>query len=160
MFVNLYPPESHHFFPNMIVPYGFSVGDFTAALELIGTVIDALHAAGDSSRRYRGLIRELYSLETALREVKRIELHEFQSAEKIALQFAASQCQLTIDEFWMRIVKYQPYLGNPNGRASRAKEAWMKVRWAVFKQEEMDSFRTELRSHTGSIQLLIQASLM
>lgn len=143
----------------MSVAFGFSVGDFIAALELIGTIIDALHAAGDSSRRYRGLIRELYSLETALREVKRIELHESQSAEKIALQFAASQCQLSIDEFWMRIVKYQPYL-SPNGRASRAKEAWMKVRWAVFKQEEMDNFRTKLRSHTGSIQLLIQASLM
>lgn len=144
----------------MSVAFGFSVGDFIAALELIGTIIDALHATGDSSRRYRGLLRELYSLETALREVKRIELHESQGAEKIALQLAASQCQLTIDEFWMRIVKYQPYLSNSNGRASRAKEAWVKVRWAVFKQEEMDSFRAELRSHTGSIHLLIQASQM
>lgn len=144
----------------MSVGFGFSAGDFIATLQLVSTITDALRSSGNSSQRYRELIRELHTLETALIAVKQIELHESQSSEMIALQFAASQCRQTIDEFWKKTAKYQPCLGNPNSGTPRLKEAWMKVKWAVFEKEDVDNFKADLRSHTGSIQLLIQVNLM
>jgi hypothetical protein len=40
----------------MSVGFGFSAGDFIAALQLVGTVIDALRDSEDSSAEYRSLI--------------------------------------------------------------------------------------------------------
>jgi hypothetical protein len=70
----------------MSVGFGFSVGDFIAALELVADVIDALRESGEASKRYRELVRQLDSLESVLLRVKRLELDEAQYAEYIALQ--------------------------------------------------------------------------
>jgi hypothetical protein len=54
----------------MSVSFGFSAGDFIAAIELVGTVIDALLSSSTASLEYRELISQLLSLETALIQVK------------------------------------------------------------------------------------------
>jgi hypothetical protein len=140
----------------MSVGFGFSAGDFIAGLEQVATVIDALRESGDSGRRYRELVRELYSLETALLHVKRLELHESQSAEKIALHSAASQCQITITDFWEKVQKYHPSLGK-SGSPSTIKDRWMKLKWAILKEEDVEKFKADLRGHTGSINLLLSS---
>ncbi len=69
----------------MSVGFGLSAGDFIAALELVGTVIDSLRESGLAGERYRELVNQLYSLETALLHIKRLETEEAQHAELIAL---------------------------------------------------------------------------
>jgi hypothetical protein len=138
----------------MSVGFGFSTGDFIAAIELVGIVIDALRESGDASTEYRELLRQLYSLETALLQVKRLELDESQHAEVIALRQAASQCQRTIDDFWQTIQKYQPCL-RTGGSSSRLKDGWMKVRWTLCKKDDVTRFKTNLMAHTQSIELLL-----
>ena len=138
----------------MSVGFGFSAGDFIAALNLVGTVIDALRESGRSGSDYRDLISELYSLESALLQVKRLEFEDSQHAEAVALRQAASQCQRTIDDFWTDIRKYQPHLGQA-GSGSKVKDGWMKVQWAVCKKNDLAQFRAKLRGHTGSIELLL-----
>ncbi|MCJ1291886.1 hypothetical protein MMC34_003434 [Xylographa carneopallida] len=115
----------------MSVGFGFSAGDFIAALTLVGTVIDALREAGGVDTGYRELLGQLYTLETALIRVKRLDFEEVQNAERIALQQAASQCQRTIDGFWQNIRKYQPHLGQ---HCFHLKSAWMKIKWATCKR--------------------------
>lgn len=56
--------------------FGFSVGDFINALELVGRVINALRESSRSGPEYRELVNQLYSLETALLQVKQLELEE------------------------------------------------------------------------------------
>ncbi|KAM5386882.1 hypothetical protein ACJZ2D_000175 [Fusarium nematophilum] len=138
----------------MSVGFGFSASDFIAGIELVATVIDALRESGDSSQRYRELISELYSLETALLQVKRLELHESQNASQIALRSAASQCQRTITDFWQSVQKYHPSLGS-SSRSMRLRDQWIKVKWALFKEEEVEKFKADLRGHTGSINILL-----
>jgi len=65
--------------------FGFSVSDLLAALDLVARVIDAL--------------RELYSLETALIRVKRLDVDDELQAEVTALRQAAGQCRKTMEEF-------------------------------------------------------------
>ncbi|KAF4627334.1 hypothetical protein G7Y89_g10823 [Cudoniella acicularis] len=140
----------------MSVGFGFSAGDFIAALELVATVVDALRESGEASHKYRELVRQLYTLETALLQVKRLEFDESQHAEYIALQQAASQCQRTIDDFWKKIEKYQGSLG-AGGATSRLKKGWMKIRWAICRKEDVSAFQADLVAHTESIHLLLVA---
>ncbi|EAQ84488.1 hypothetical protein CHGG_08502 [Chaetomium globosum CBS 148.51] len=143
----------------MSVGFGFSVGDFLAALHLVGTVIDALREASDSGAAYRELLTELFALETALLHVKRLDLDDGQRTEKIALRQAAAHCQRTIDKFWDKIQKYQPHL-QEGGTGSRIKDSWIKIKWAVCKKDDVEQFKADLRGHTGSIQVLLLAVQM
>ncbi|MCJ1388796.1 hypothetical protein MMC18_001646 [Xylographa bjoerkii] len=129
-----------------------SVSDFIAALDLVSTVIDALRETGGASAEYRELVSELLTLETALIRVKRLELGDSQSAERFALQQAASQCQRTVDCFWAKVQKYQPHLGP---HTFRLKSAWVKIKWAVCKKEDLARFKADIQAHTGSIELLL-----
>lgn len=58
----------------MAAAFGFSAGDFIAAISLVRDLGKALHDSNGSSREYRELIRELHSLETSLLEVKALDL--------------------------------------------------------------------------------------
>ncbi|KAL5350845.1 hypothetical protein ACLOAV_004416 [Pseudogymnoascus australis] len=139
--------------------FGFSAGDFIAALELVATVIDALRESGGASSEYREIVRQLYSLETALIRVKRLEVDPAQNAELVSLQQAAAQCQQTIDDFLKKVQKYQPHL-RAGCSSSRLKDGWMKIQWAVCKKEDVARFKADLVGHTESIQLLLMAMQM
>ncbi|MCJ1405049.1 hypothetical protein MMC11_008275 [Xylographa trunciseda] len=102
----------------MSVGFGFSAGDFIAALSLVRDVIDALQASSTARTEYRELLRQLYSLETALQQVNRLECNDTEDegssldrgSEIVALRQTAAQCQRTIDDFFARIKSYQPHL--------------------------------------------------
>ena len=139
----------------MSVGFGFSVGDFLAALRLVGTVIDALRESSHASSSFRSLLNELYALESVLLRVKRIDLDDRHKVGKLALRQAASQCQRTIDIFWKEIQKYQPHL-QQSGTDSRTRDAWAKVKWAVCKKNnDLETFRAQIRGHTSSIEILL-----
>lgn len=137
----------------MSAGFGFSVGDFLAVLRLVGTVIDELRECSSASSSFRALIKELYALETALIQVKRLDA-DVNHVDKVALREAASQCQRTIDAFYKKIQMYQPHLQR-GGTESRTKDVWMKVKWATYKKDDVETFRAEIRGHTSSIEILL-----
>ena len=138
----------------MLPPFGFSVGDFVASIELVRQLIKALEDTAGSSAEYRGLIKELYSLERALLEVKSLDLDVSQHAQQIALRQAATQCQQTIDEFLVKIRKFQPSL-RIGGSKSSWRDGLRKVEWALYKKEDVQKFRAQLNGHTASINILL-----
>ena len=139
--------------------FGFPAGDFIAAIELVAKVIDALRESGGSGSEYREIVRQLYSLETALLQVKRLEVNPAQNAELVSLKQAAAQCRVAIDDFWKNVQKYQPHL-RTGGSSSRLKDGWMKIQWADCKKEDLAKFKSSLVGHTESIQLLLMAMQM
>lgn len=138
----------------MSVGFGFSTGDFIAALELVATVINALRDTGGSSSEFQELLSQLYTLQTALLAVQSVELDDVQHAELAALRQAAAQCQRTIDAFWEKIQSYAPSL-KTGGSGSRAKDAWKKIKWAVCRKEDVLRFKADLVGHTESIEMLL-----
>ena len=138
----------------MSAGFGFSTGDFIAALELVSTVLNALRESGGSSTEYQALISQLYTLETALLRVKRLDLDDVQHAEAIALRQAASQCQRTIDAFLAKIAKYQPSL-RAGGSGNTVRDTWRKVKWALCRKEDVVRLRADLLAHTESIDMLL-----
>lgn len=142
----------------MSVGFGFSVGDFLATLKLVGTVIDALRESSDARSSFRSLINELYSLESALLRVNRLDL-DISHVEKVALRQAASQCQRTIDMFYKKIQNYQPHL-QQGGTDSKIKDAWAKIKWSTCKKNDVEVFRAEIRGHASSIEILLMTIQM
>jgi len=134
--------------------FGFSVGDFIAALELVGTVVTSLRETGGAKSQFRELTQELFSLEQALLRVKQLEFEEHQYVEYVALKQAASQCRHTIDQFWTGASRYQKHLLG-QGKASAVKTAWLKVQWTLFKADELARFKTDIAAHTQSILVLL-----
>jgi hypothetical protein len=138
----------------MPVSFGFSVGDFIAVIELVGTVADALRSSGNAGAEYRELVSQLLSLELELIQVKDLEFEESQYEQVVALRQAAAQCRRTIDGFLERVRKYQPTLGGA-GSSLKIKDWWMKIKWAVFKKDDVARFKADLLSYTENIQLLL-----
>ena len=134
----------------MSVGFGFSVGDFIAALELVNDVIDALREANGAGAQFRELVGELNTLKTALCGVEELELDDAQINGRDALQAAAAQCQTTINDFWKTIQKYQTHL-RVQGSGSSVKDGWMKIQWAVCKKDDVARFKEKLKGHTLAI---------
>lgn len=147
----------------MPVGFGFSVGDFIAVLNLVRTIIDALRTTGGARDSFHELIRQLYALEKALIRVKDVDLDDEQEGDRIALRHAASQCQQTMDVFLSKITKYQPHLGAASSGSApmaKAKAAFMAIRWAVCKEEDIVKLKADLNAHVISIELLLLAVQM
>jgi Fungal N-terminal domain of STAND proteins len=139
----------------MPVGFGFSVGDVIAALKLVGAIIDALRDSGEASSDYRELLHELYGLETALLLVKRLDGDEIPQSEINALRQSSTQCQSTIDGFWKKVQKYQPFLGSSS--SSSVKSGWMKIRWALCKKDDLVKFKARMAGHTQAINIILNA---
>lgn len=133
--------------------FGFSVGDFLVVPRLVGNVVDALRESSDASSTFRGLINELYALESALLRVKRLD-SDVSHVETVELQQAASRCQETIGAFYKKIQKYQPHL-QQGGTGSELGGAWAKIMWTTCKKDDIDNFRAEIRGHTNSIEIVL-----
>lgn len=138
----------------MAVPFGFSAGDFIAAITLVKDLVKALHDSNGSSREYRELIHELHGLETGLLEVKALDLEVEQRAKRVALRQAATQCQASIDEFLKGLAQYQPHL-RTGGSTRSWKDALRKIQWHLCKKDDLVKFRAEISFHTQTIQMLM-----
>jgi predicted HicB family RNase H-like nuclease len=138
----------------MAVPFGFSVGDFIAGINLVKDVIKALQDSRGSSKEYLELIAELRSLETALFEVKTLDLRIEQRAKRAALREASKQCQTSIDNFLKDLMKYSTNL-RLGGSLCAWKDAYRKIQWKLCKKDDLVRFREEIGFHVQSIQMLM-----
>ncbi|MCJ1381154.1 hypothetical protein MMC17_004263 [Xylographa soralifera] len=138
----------------MSVGFGFSAGDFIAALALVKNVIDALNDTVGSTAEYRGLMDELTTHQSALLALRDFCANGQRNAQFVALLQAAARIQLTINDFWRKISKYQLCLAD-GGSGSRIEDGWRKLSWALCQKDEVARFRAQLCSHTGSINILL-----
>jgi len=145
--------------PNMSVGFGFSVGDFITAIKLLWSIVDAVKECGESTAEYRGLIEDLWHLETAFTQVTRLEFDECLASERDALKKAAEHVEAIIRRFNDKTKKFKEPL-SIGGSGSKVRDSWKKVQWALFKKEDVARFREQLRDCTGTINLLITTAQM
>ncbi|PMD53239.1 uncharacterized protein K444DRAFT_541923 [Hyaloscypha bicolor E] len=139
--------------------FGFSVGDFLAAGELIFKVSCALHEAGGSAQQYRQVDLQLNSLKFALNEVDKLDPPQDLEATGNSIKAAALSCQLPLKQFLASIEPYDRSLGI--GQSSGAiKDAARKIRWVATKKDDaVGKLRGELAGYVGSINMLLVEKL-
>ena len=138
----------------MGTPFGFSVGDFIAGINLVRDIIKALKDTTGSRKEYLELIAELRNLEVALLQVKGLYPQVQQDAHRAVLAQAVSDCQKGIEDFLQGINKYHRHL-HLGGSTSKWKDALRKVQWHLCQTDELDSFRQRIGGHVASIEILL-----
>lgn len=132
--------------------FGFSVGDFIAAANLIKDIISALNTS--STSEYRELKLELYGLQRALDEIEHLKCDGIDEAALNAVKVAALMCQHPLNEFASKLKKFETLGEDPatSGR-SRVKLYTLKLRWGFTMEEEVQRLRAYLIAHVGSLNM-------
>jgi Fungal N-terminal domain of STAND proteins len=138
----------------MSAGFGFSVGDFISGIQLVRNLIKALKDSAGSSKEYLELIAELWSLESALVQVKAAYGEVQAPAQRVALGQAVQTCQQCIDDFLKSISKYHHHL-NIHGTKSTIRDGFRKIQWHLTKPKEIGAFHTSIAAHVSSIQTLL-----
>lgn len=136
----------------MPFPFGVSIGDFIVCIDLIKTVIQSLQEAYGSGDQYRGLLRSLQSLESALLLVRNVKAYD--PVAQTALHRAIIQCRATLSKFLEKIEKYHPSL-KLGGSINCLKDSIRKIQWALYAKEDIAVFQAEISGHTDSIIMLL-----
>ncbi|KAF4613369.1 hypothetical protein G7Y89_g15518 [Cudoniella acicularis] len=135
--------------------FGYSIGDFIAAISLILDVSLALREAGGSASEYQHFITELLSLKTALEQVATLEPMEDLEEIANAIKKAATTCREPLSEFLANVRHYDASLSKCQS-SGVVKDVAMKVRWRMSKKTELIAkLRSELMGYVGGINMLI-----
>lgn len=135
--------------------FGFSVGDFFAAANLINEVVSALREAGGSGFQYQRLTLELHSLRLVLAEVDRLMPAEGLESMVEAIKATALSCQLPLRDFLQKIEGYDKSLGLGK-RDGVMRDVLCKIKWAASKKMEASlQLRVEVTAYIGGINLLL-----
>ena len=138
----------------MSVPaFGFSAGDFIAAVGLAVNVTNALKDVGGASEQYRILVQELNSLERVVRK-----LHARQGTENVFPEDITKQTDMTLEtlgSFLKTISKFNSKLG-PNAASGWHHGVGRKAQWAVAYAKEVEKLRVKLGTHLAQLNMLLQ----
>lgn len=107
--------------------FGFSVGDFLAAIELVHGLAVALSDGRGSSAKFQGLVQELYSVERAMIEIKNLQVPPESEPRFWMIQQATSYCQTAISDFLRKNDIYMRCL-REGGSKTWWKDAFYKVK--------------------------------
>jgi hypothetical protein len=133
--------------------FGFSVGDFLAVGKLIADITNSLREAGGSTSEYQELLRELDSLNHALKHLNKLPTNGA-SANLESIKYAALSCRRPLEQFLRKIEKYEKALGIWGG-ANPIKKTADKLRWAFGEKDEVTKLQSYLNIHIGTINILL-----
>ncbi|KAH6672071.1 hypothetical protein B0J14DRAFT_669653, partial [Halenospora varia] len=137
------------------ISFGFSVGDFIAAANLIVQVASALRKAGGSTSQYQYITNKLGFLDRAIRDINRLEPVEGLEATLEAIKTTTLSCQLPLLEYLEDVRKYDKSLGL--SQSSRVmKDVFLKTKWKVSKElEAAMKLEAEIVAYLGAINPLL-----
>jgi hypothetical protein len=117
----------------MAALFGFSVGDFIAAIELVTKVANSLRDSGDAKPEYQRLARDLTNLLAALSTINSPQSnHNASIATSVHDQTLL--IQQTAQELLDKIHKFERPLGSGSA-AGWHHGTGRKVQWAAFSQK-------------------------
>ncbi len=144
---------------SVAMSFGFSVGDFLAAIELVHNLALALSNNRGSGAKFKGLIQELYAIERVMIEIKTLQMPPGLESQIWMVQQATSQAQTAITKFLQQNDVYMRYLGQENS-SKWWNKAFYKIKWAVCKSDDVEELRASLRGHTMAMGLVLQVLQM
>ena len=134
--------------------FGFSVGDFITVARLIGNVIHSLRTS--SITEYRELILELHGLQRALHEIEHLKCVPDQEASINGIKIAALMCQHPLDEFAMKLKKFDGLGVDENRKLGKTEKLHLwrkKLKWGFCMEDEVNMLRAYLVAHVGSLNM-------
>ncbi|CZR57700.1 uncharacterized protein PAC_07589 [Phialocephala subalpina] len=142
----------------MAVPFGFSVGDFVAAIGLINDVHKALGETGGARDSFKDIYGDLTQLELVLAQLqdggwaKGCDLGHANAVRGMALT-----CQVPLKAFLEKLNLYKPMLvkQDAGGFVAFIKGKGRQVGWVLQMQDEVKEFRAAIMGKVAVITLLM-----
>jgi hypothetical protein len=116
----------------MTVPFGISVGDFIAGINLLRDAIKALDDAGGARADYTSRFTT--------------PLHQ------AAIQPIAADCKACIVNLLVKVAKFDLLNGEPTS-PNKLRSGLRKVQWSLCEKEKVVEFRRHLNMHISALQL-------
>ncbi|RYP79869.1 hypothetical protein DL770_006474 [Monosporascus sp. CRB-9-2] len=139
----------------MAVPFGFSVGDFLAVGKLIRQVAVELRDNDEAAPEYQSLLIELEALERALRKLQTLRPGKHELLQLTSIRATALACQRPLQDFLVKISKFESRLGTFNTANNRWKGLPRKMQFRTMFKEDVKQLRSALASHVATINLLL-----
>ncbi|PWW75660.1 hypothetical protein C7212DRAFT_358554 [Tuber magnatum] len=142
--------------------FGFSVGDFIAISGLILNLVDALDSNTGSRAQYSRLSDELKSLHSAFLAVQDV-VHKLRRGDKShastvnAITYEVECCRKLILGFTADTEKYRESLCH-GGSGRKVKDAWRKISYRIFKEEDVVMLKDSLRRRVEAINILLMVA--
>jgi hypothetical protein len=140
----------------MTPAFGFSVGDFISAIQLIQKICEALKTAGGASSHYQRVLVELNGLNNVLHALQKIQPTEEDVGQINTLRAMVHACQLQLSDFFVKLEKYHRSL-TPFSQRNPLLTAPRKTQYAVAMEAETEKLRTYIAANVVCINAFLQA---
>jgi hypothetical protein len=142
------------------VPFGFSFGDFVAAIEVIHKVAQALKRSSGAQSNFHQAIADLETLETVLRQVEALSPTTSSPDTIDAIRLCAFKCHPPLDHFLHRIRVYESRLSHRPKAKTHLVDGitgtFWKIQWAIRVEEEVAKLKAAIGPQLVAIGVLLQ----
>ena len=135
--------------------FGFSAGDFVAAIGLAIQISKALRETGGASSECKGLIQDLHNLQQILELLQQLRPASGNLSHVNALRGVAITCLLPLREFAGKIEKSYGSISGPSQTRHHLSRTGRKIQWALFGADEVAEFRALISAKVGNVGLLL-----
>ena len=142
----------------MVVPFGFSIGDFIDGINIAIDVVKACTDTGGASSQYE---RVLVELETYLALLRKLQDSSVPTTTEV--NRLASSCEQPVRQFLTKVEKYRRSLAKPTGShyfihqtARNLRTFPRKAQWAIVAKKTVEELRLGIGPQLSAIGLLIE----
>lgn len=138
-----------------MVPFGFSIGDFVAAIGLTKKISKALRETGGASTECHLVLQDLHSLQQILEVLQHLRPLRGDLSHVNAIRGMALTCLMPLKEFSEKIDRSYESAFIAGSQSGLFKNGRKRVKWALFAADEVARFRAVLAAKVVSITLLL-----
>ena len=142
----------------MVVPFGFSIGDFIDGINVAIDVIKACKDTGGASSQYE---RVLVEFETYLIVLRKLQYSSVPTTTEV--NTLASSCEQPVRQFLTKVEKYRCSLAKPTSSqdfvhhtAQNLRTFPRKAQWAIVAKKTVQELRLGIGPQLSAIGLLIE----
>lgn len=142
------------------VPFGFSVGDFVAGVELIHKAAKALRSVSGATEQYQQTLLDLSLIESVLRRVQGLTPATASEETIRTVQLCGLACQVPLERFLNKIRKLERHLNfgcNPDAKDILGiKKGSRKLQWAIILEQDVAKLKASIGPGMDIINTLLQ----
>ncbi|KAL9048639.1 MAG: hypothetical protein Q9162_007617 [Coniocarpon cinnabarinum] len=140
----------------MVAPaFGFSVGDFIAAIKLLNSIHKALSKTNGASQDYQDTIGRIESLVEILKLLQSLFSVSPDLDPEHTIWKLASTCQQHLQEFVDKQNKFWKRLGPSSQGRWGLRTGWRKVEWDISAAKDVENLWKSVRQDVDTIQLAV-----
>ncbi|KAK3113139.1 hypothetical protein LTR53_009848 [Teratosphaeriaceae sp. CCFEE 6253] len=144
----------------MVIPaFGFSFGDFAAAIAFVLKAAKALRETTGAPKQYQEAVIQLELLQDSLRIVQGLQPTVDNAATIHKVQVCAGACHLPLSEFMSSVKKYEQHFGltppTVSTIACHVVRGSRKIKWALAVEKQLAKLMASIAPYLHMINILL-----